>query len=189
MIMGLIQNAELRMQNGKQLSFLDVGTGSGIIAITIAKQLRIKDYGFQITASDISSAALKVARQNAKMHKVKIKFIKSDLLKNIKGNFDIVIANLPYGWYGVKNRFSSVKDGLKYEPQNALYTGEKGLMIIRRLLNQIAQRKNKPELVYLEFDPRQKQDLSALIKRTLPGSKTKFYKDYNNFWRYVEISL
>ena len=130
-----------------------------------------------------------MAKGNAKTHKVKvkIKFIKSDLLKNIKEDFDIIVANLPYGWHGVKNRFSSVKDGLKFEPQQALYTKEKGLMEIRRLLEQISLRKYQPKLIYLEFDPRQKVDLSKLIKKYFPTRKLKFYKDFNNFWRYIEI--
>ena len=168
------------------IKILDVGTGSGAIIISLAKTLTLpspRGRGkLQLYASDISPAALKVARQNAKFYKAPVKFIKSDLLKNTKDDFDIIIANLPY----LAPVWSSAN--LKYEPKQALFTKEKGLMLIRRLLNQIADKPKKPRLIYVEFDPRQKRELSALIKKSLPGSKAKFYKDYNNFWRYAEIS-
>jgi release factor glutamine methyltransferase len=184
---------------------LDIGTGSGCIIISLAKtltpaplpsnfakassDLRKGEGKLQFYASDISSAALKIAKQNAKKHHAKIKFTQSDLLKNIKGDFDIIIANLPYGWSEWENNSSAQTIGLKFEPKQALFTSENGLYFIRRLLNQIAAKKQKPKLVYLEFDPRQKLELSKLIKKFLPGFKAKFYKDYNNLWRWAEIKL
>jgi release factor glutamine methyltransferase len=179
------------------LKILDLGTGSGCIIISLAKALSAKRLGLRVKlyASDISSAALKVAKQNAKDHthtstyECGVKFVRSDLLNGIKINPDIIIANLPYGWSEWKNNTSAETKGLKFEPKKALFTGENGLKSIRRLLQQIAGLKQKPKLVYLEFDPRQKFAIWALIKKFLPGSKVKFYKDYNNFWRYVEIKL
>ncbi len=167
---------------------LDVGTGSGCIAVSIAKQLhksQIINNKFQITASDISSQALKVAKQNAKAHKVFVQFVLSDLLDNVKGNFDIIIANLPYV---PQTDYRLLIKDLKYEPKNAIFAKENGIVIIRKLLEQIADLKYQPVLVYLEFDPRQKALLSKLIKKTLPSYKVEFFKDLSNFWRYVEIS-
>src|SRR3989344_9539144 len=66
-----ILNKELGIRNKKSIRILDVGTGSGCIAISLAKELSIKNYEVSITASDISEKALVVARQSAKMHKVK----------------------------------------------------------------------------------------------------------------------
>ncbi len=182
--------AASKMHEGKQkFRILDVGTGSGCIAISLASQLPAAAY--ELHASDVQESALKVAKENAKKHKVKIKFVKSNLLKKVKGKFDIIVANLPYGWRGVKNRFSFVKDGLKYEPQEALYTQENGLMLIRQLLEQVKQTSalNPKSYIFLEFDPRQKSELAILIKKTLPEGKVKFYKDFRKYWRVAEIFL
>jgi release factor glutamine methyltransferase len=180
------------------IKILDLGTGSGNIIITLANTICSEGNPRKVEfwASDVSKKALRVARQNAKIllsqnsHTPvygRIRFVKSDLLKNIKGNFDIIVANLPYGWTEWKNNSSAQTVGLKFEPKRALFAKEKGLMVIRKLLVQIAELKYQPKLVYLEFDPRQKAQLSKLIKKSLPGLKINFYKDYNNFWRYVEI--
>lgn len=177
----------VRMGVKKTIRILDVGTGSGCIAIAIANKFLIPNYQFLITASDISEKALEVARSNAETHNVKIKFIQSDLLKNVKGDFDIIVANLPYVAPEWKNITSANTVGLKFEPAQALFAKEHGLYEIRRLLEQIAVRNHKPEYVYLEFDPRQKQELSSLIKRTLPSYNQKFYKDLTKKWRFVEI--
>lgn len=187
--------------DAKKIRILDVGTGSGNIVISLAKVFFSSPKLFAIAknlggvefyASDISTAALKVARQNAKTllprnsHTPvygRIRFIKSNLLANIKGDFDIIIANLPY----LSKVWKLESVGLKFEPARALFAKEKGLMIIRRLLEQIAALKYRPKLIYLEFDPRQKLQLLSLIKKFLPWSKIKFYKDYNGWWRYAEM--
>lgn len=173
---------------------LDVGTGSGCIAVSLAKVLFAspgKEHLCQskIYASDISKKALKIARINAKAHKVIVKFIQSDLLKNIKFSPDIIIANLPYGWKEWKNNTAAETVGLRFEPKKALFTAEKGLFQIRRLLQQIPELPKMPSLVYLEFDPRQKMALAKLIKKYLPMANIKFYRDINNLWRFVEINL
>ncbi len=200
----IVESVKLKVESLRQknIRVLDVGTGSGCIIVSLAHMWATRmtlaprkgHPCVEFYASDISHQALKVAKQNAKVHfhtrlyeGKKIKFIQSDLLEKVRVEPDIIIANLPYGWRGVRNRFSSVKDGLRFEPQGALYAGEKGLGLIKKLLVQIAARKKQPKFIYLEFDPRQKKALAVIIKKYLPKAGAEFHKDFNNMWRYAEI--
>ncbi len=172
-------------QDDSKIRILDVGTGSGCIAISLAKNLSAN-----ITASDTSTSALRVARANAKTHKSKVKFIKSDLLKGIKQpDFDIIVANLPYGWREWKNNTTANTKGLKFEPSQALFTGKMGLALIDQLLKEVKNIPYQPRLILLEFDPRQKIKLAQLIKKQFPKSKSIFKKDLNGRWRIACIYL
>jgi release factor glutamine methyltransferase len=185
----------LKQVQNDDVKILDVGTGSGCIAVAIAKQLQqvqisIRQLAdkYQIYASDISPKALAVAKHNAKTHQVKIKFIHSDLLSQIRMKLDVIVANLPYGWQAWKNNTSTETVGLKFEPQQALFTKEHGLYYIRSLLEQIAGQKQQPKSIFLEFDPRQKQELNRVIKKYLPDTRIEFFKDLFGRWRFCQIS-
>ncbi len=175
------------------IRIFDLGTGSGCIIIGLAKELQKWESCTNVElphfyGSDISAKALKVAKQNAERHGVKVKFIHSDILQNVRMKFDMIVANLPYGWKEWKNNTTAATVGLKFEPKGALFTGKKGLRLINKLLQQISGLDNKPKFVFLEFDPRQKKDLVKIIKWHLPNAKTKFHKDFNNLWRYAEVA-
>lgn len=131
---------------------LDLGTGAGNIAISIAKQLPTSDVGTQIIATDISSKALKVAKQNAELHGVgnQITFIQSNLLSTNNsqwrknGTPDIIVTNLPYiPSARIPYLDSSVKD---FEPLIALDGGFDGFELYRKLFQQISNRMHKPGL-------------------------------------------
>lgn len=173
------------LDNHRKIRILDVGTGSGAIIVSLAKILGHRRYEF--LASDVSESALQLARYNARKNRVRVKFVKSDLLKNIPQVCDVLVANLPYGWPAWKNSTSNETVGLKYEPRCALFAGKNGLREIHRLLMQLAARTNLPGFIYLEFDPRQKTSLSLLTKKILPRCEIKFYRDLTGRWRYMEV--
>lgn len=193
-----IMKYEVGIRN-KGLRILDMGTGSGCIAVTLGKQFSINNFQFSITGADISSKSLKMARENARHHHTKIKFIQSDLFKNIDGKFDIIIANLPYVPAKMLRRHLLHKPspfpptnpfaGLAYEPAFALTDGGSSWQIYRRFFQQVGPHLNPKSLIYLEIDPAQKKELPQIIKKYLPNAEVKFYKDFRNLWRYVVIQV
>ncbi len=128
----------------KKCRILEVGTGSGCIAISLALELPEAE----ITACDISNEALGVARENTRRLGAKIRFLRSDLMTGIQGEFEVVVANLPYvdeNWEWLD------KKALSAEPEIALYAEDGGLALIKELILQASARK-VPFLV-LEADP------------------------------------
>lgn len=109
----------------KYTSVLDMCTGSGCIAISLEKAC-----GAQITASDISDAALEIAKKNALLNNSNIRFIKSDMFLNIKERFDVITANPPYL---TKYEMDNLQKELTFEPYSALYGGVDGLDYYRRI--------------------------------------------------------
>ena len=140
----------------QNLSILDVGTGSGCIAITLALELPEA----KVTACDISEKALAVARKNTKKFGAEIELVQSDLLENIDGKFDAVIANLPYvdkDWEWLDH------DALSHEPDIALYAKNHGLELIYKLINQVVERKIRH--LILEADPCQHGQIIAFASK------------------------
>lgn len=142
----------------KPKTIIDIGTGSGCLAITAKLELPKS----QVIASDIDDKALKIAQRNAKKYNADIKFIQGSLLEPIKG-LDFysatIITNLPY-----------VPDGLvtsgeiKYEPKNALFSGKDGLDHYRNFWEQIMELSSKPRYVLAESLEDQHQKLNKMAE-------------------------
>lgn len=181
---------ELETKNQKLKTILDIGTGSGNIIISIAKNQKIKTKNYY--AVDISKKALTVSRQNAKRHKVDIKFLHGSLLDKIKdADNSIIIANLPY--LSEEIYADTLPNVKKYEPKSALYSPKEGLDHYEKLLKQISELKTKNQKletsILLEISPEQKTKLPKIIKAHLPQAKTAFLKDLARKWRVCKITI
>jgi release factor glutamine methyltransferase len=123
--------AKARANADRRLRMVDVGTGSGCVALAIASELP----DVEMEALDISGAALDVARQNAKKLKLdRVKFYESDLLSAAQGEFNIIVSNPPY--VGRCEADKVQREVREHEPQVAVFGGEQGLDIYRRLIPQ-----------------------------------------------------
>jgi release factor glutamine methyltransferase len=115
------------------LKIIDVGTGSGCIALALAKELPLAE----IHATEISAAALEIARANAARHQLenRIHFHETDLLERVnKSAFDFVVSNPPY--VGESEEDQVQLEVRKFEPRNAVFAGATGIEVIERLIPQ-----------------------------------------------------
>ncbi len=146
---------------------IDVGTGSGNIAVSIAKVFGDDGGLIDFDAVDISEEALEVARVNAAQHAVedRVRIYQSDLLENVDDGeeFDVIVANLPYIGE-VKHHFVS-KEAEKYEPNVALFGGEDGLQLYKKMFQQIQDKNVEFKLLLGEFGFAQGDDMRALLNK------------------------
>lgn len=165
----------------------DIGTGSGCIAIAIAKHMPHA----RITAVDISEGALEVARKNAQMHGVlgRIQFVQSDLLSAVDDRqFHCLIANLPY--IGTNELNLVDKEVHENEPHGALYAGETGLEAYERLFGQVSVfGADAPRRMVLEFGFSERGRMEILIKKYFPAARPRFMQDLAGLDRCVTINL
>lgn len=158
---------------------LDIGTGSGCIAITLKKHLNIK-----MTASDISLDALEVAKHNALKNDVEINFIESDIYSNVKGKFDLIISNPPY----IKTNEPIEDIVYNNEPHLALFSGEFGLDHYTKILKDAKKHLNDNYLIAFEIGSKLGNDVTNLALKYLHDDiKITLEKDMQGRDRFIFI--
>ncbi len=162
----------------KDISILDIGTGSGCIAITLKKELSCK-----VMASDISVEAITVAKRNAINNQVNIDFVESDIFSNINNRFDVIISNPPYIREDEEIE-GIVKDN---EPNIALYAKENGLYFYHYILKKVREYLNDKFIIAFEIGELQGEDIKTLIYQYLTNVNVLVEKDYSNRDRFVFI--
>ena len=157
----------------RNIKILDLCTGSGIIGITLKKEL--EEFDVKILASDISSRALTVAKENASSLEADISFVESDLFSNIKDKFDIIVSNPPYIAYDDKE---TIKENvLNYDPHLALFADEDGMYFYRNIVEEARQYLTEKGIIFFEIGYNQKEKINILGKNN--GFETVVYKDIN----------
>ncbi|MEZ7649731.1 peptide chain release factor N(5)-glutamine methyltransferase [Streptococcus sp. 27098_8_86] len=155
----------------ENLKVLDIGTGSGAIALALAKARP----DWSVTATDISQEALDLASNNAKNQKLNIFFKKSDCFAEISEKYDIIVSNPPY-----ISREDASEVGLNVlhsEPHLALFADEDGLAIYRRISEDAKDYLKDGGKIYLEIGYKQGQSVPELFRKHLPEKRVRTLKD------------
>lgn len=158
---------------------LDLCTGSGCIATALKKEINI-----DITASDISRKALKIAKNNAELNKIDIKFIKSNLFNKInKEKYDLIISNPPY----VSKNETLDKEVLK-EPHKALFSNKEGTEITEKIIREVLPYMSEKSILAIEINTNSKDRLEKIVNEVFKENVTySFEKDLTGKLRYLFI--
>ena len=162
----------------KKDRILDIGTGTGAIALSLGKNI----VNSLVTGSDIEGKALSLARENKEITNISnVEFIKSDLFENIDGKFDLIISNPPYI---NKEDYDKLEKELYFEPKSALYGGEDGLLFYKKIIKKAPDYLNDQGHLIFEIGYDQKEILNKLLKGQ--GFKSIInLRDFNDFDRFI----
>ena len=163
----------IKANDKDNLKILDLCTGSGIIAITLRKEL--ENMSLEVVASDISEEALKVAKENSIMNEAEVKFIQSDIFENINEKFDIIVSNPPYIAYS--DKITMEDNVLNYDPHLALFAEEDGIYFYREIVENAKEYLEEDGIVFFEIGYDQREKILKLANEN--KFKAEVYKDIN----------
>lgn len=176
-------------QAGTPVTLIDVGTGSGCVAIAIMKTL--VEWGMEdlVTAfaGDTSKSALRVARRNAKRYHVDITFKHGHLLEPFmqilkQKKYCIITANLPY----LDAAWHAQEPSIQFEPKTALVAGKSGTALYEELFQYVKTSAVEWDM-YLEIDPRHADEMKVLLERELPGAQFEIKDDLQGLPRMIQV--
>lgn len=187
-------NSLMKEDKASQIRILDLCTGSGAIAISVAKYLQenVKDFKkeYEICAVDISEKALEVAEKNAKQNDVQVKFILSNMFENIKNSveekFDMIISNPPY----IEKRvIETLSREVQNEPHIALDGGEDGLDFYRTIANKGNQYLKDEGSILLEIGYNQKENVTRIFEEEQKYRDIECVQDLSGNDRVIKVKI
>ncbi len=162
----------------KSVDILDIGTGSGCIAITLNKEIDCNVDGI-----DVSEASINVASYNNKLNDTNVRFFLSDVFSNVSGRYDVIISNPPY------IAFDEEIMDIVYnnEPHIALFADDNGLYFYNKILSECKDYLNDNFIIAFEIGYKQGEMVKELANRYLSDVKVIVEKDYSDKDRFVFI--
>lgn len=161
----------LKENSKADLQILDIGTGSGAIAIS----LKSARPDWHVTASDISSEALQLAKENSERNQASLDFIESDVFNQISGKFDVIISNPPYIAYDDEDEVGV--NVLASEPHLALFADEDGFAIYRRIIEGASSHLTENGKLYFEIGYKQGDGMRRLLAQHFPEKRVRVLQD------------
>ncbi|MGG0385467.1 peptide chain release factor N(5)-glutamine methyltransferase [Priestia endophytica] len=186
LVFHVLQKIEQKWGSNKKLNAVDVGTGSGAIAITLA----LENSNLALKAIDIAPASIEVAEQNARLLGAAVEFLEGDMLSpliKMGKKASVIVSNPPYIPSCDIDALSPVVK--EHEPMRALVGGEDGLDFYRQLMEELPYVLEKDGIVAFEVGVGQTKDVGNMLKETFPTADVKAIDDINGKDRIVLASL
>lgn len=158
-------------QHRSSAKLLDIGTGSGAIALALAKA----QPDWQVWASDISEDALNLAQENATVNQAAVTFLQSDIFNHISDKYDIIVSNPPY--ISLRDQDEVEQNVLAHEPHLALFADNDGLAFYQKLALEAEHYLKLTGKIYLEIGYKQGEAVSQLFERQFPNKRVRLLQD------------